>query len=295
MASASFSMDVLKELRVLSGAPVVECKKALQHAGNDVSAAMDWLREHGAAKASSKLQGRETTEGLVGLQVSPDHKSASIVKVASETDFASRSSKFVEFILDVAKASLESSQTGLLSEDQVLAATVDGKTIKSQLDEAIVAIRENLNITHAIRLQTEDGVLVGYVHNRMDRSDAGTSAAIVEVAPVSGASVSDDVLLDAGKKLAMHIVAAKPLFLLPEDVPSEEVEKEKAILTKLNEGTGKPADIVDKIVQGRLRKFYEGICLTEQAHMIEEGNPTVHKHLTSIGVQIKHFERMSIN
>jgi elongation factor Ts len=292
---ADFSMSTLKDLRAQSGAPIVECKKALEHAGDDLSAAMDWLREHGAAKASAKLQGRETTEGLVGISISADGKTASLVKVASETDFAGRSALFVELVGHVANATLQSSSDGALSEATILEAASDGKSVREALDDAIVAIRENLSVPDAKKIHSQDGILVGYVHNRVDSSDAGTAAALVEVSRAAGSNVSDEVLKSAGRKLAMHIVAAKPLYLSPDNMPTEEVEKEKAILTMQMGDSGKPADIVEKIVLGRMRKFYEGVCLTEQTHMIEDQNPKVSTFLKELGIELKRFETLSIS
>lgn len=291
---ADFSMSSLKNLRAQSGAPIIECKKALENAGDDLGAAMDWLREHGAAKASSKLQGRETTEGLVGLKVSADGKTAALVKVASETDFAGRSAPFVGLVGHVASAIL-SSTDGVLSEGDILEAASEGKSIKDALDEAIVAIRENISVPDAKKMQSIYGMVVGYVHNKVDSSEAGTAAAVVEVAPAAGSSVSDDVLQSVGKKLAMHIVAARPLYLSPDNVPIEDLEREKEIILKQMGETGKPADIVEKIIMGKMRKFYEGVCLTEQAHMIEDQNPKVSKVLQEAGIELMRFETLSIS
>jgi elongation factor Ts len=292
---ADFSMSTLKDLRSQSGAPIVECKKALEHAGDDLAAAMDWLREHGAAKASAKLQGRETSEGLVGISISADGKTASLVKVASETDFAGRSSLFVDLVGHVANATLLSSSDGALSEATILESTLNGKSVKEALDDAIVAIRENLSVPDAKKIHSQDGIVVGYVHNRVDSSDAGTSAALVEVSRAAGSNVSDEVLQSTGRKLAMHIVAARPLYLSPDNMPTEEVEKEKETLNNEIGDSGKPADIVKKIVAGRMRKFYEGVCLTEQAHMIEDQNPKVSKFLKDLGIELKRFESLSIS
>jgi elongation factor Ts len=292
---ANFSMSMLKDLRAQSGAPIVECKKALEHAGDDLAGAMDWLREHGAAKASAKLQGRETTEGLVGISISADGKTAALVKVASETDFAGRSALFVDLVGHVANATLQSSCDGALSEAAILEAASDGKSVREALDEAIVAIRENLSVPNAKKIQSQNGIVVGYVHNKVDSSGAGTAAALVEVSAAPGSNVSDEVLQSTGKKLAMHIVAARPLYLGPEDVPTEEVEKEKEILAKQVGDSGKPADIVEKIVMGRMNKFYQGVCLTEQDHMIEDQNPKVSKVLKDLGIELKCFEYLSIS
>lgn len=305
--SSGFSMELLKDLRTRSGAPIVDCKKALQHADNDMAGAMDWLREHGAAKASSKLKGRETSEGLIGMTTSADGKSASLVKLASETDFAGRSAMCVDLVLSVAEAALETRSlvdTETILETKASAAADSGgnsKTVKDLLDEAIVAIRENLSLPNVVRMEAGseggNGILVGYVHNRVDPSrDAGTAAALVELAPEEGKKdVTKETLQAVGKKLAMHVVAARPQYMSPEDVPESELEKEKEILTKQQESSGKPPEIVEKIVLGRLRKFYEGVCLTEQAHMIEEKNPKVGKVLKSHGITIKRFELLSIS
>lgn len=287
-------MDMLKDLRYRSGAPIVECKKALQSSNNNLEAAMDWLREHGAAKASSKVEGRDTTEGLVSLQVSDDGRTASIVKIASETDFAGRSSKFVELIVKVADATLNSSQSGSLSSEETLSAVTDGKTVKDLLDEAIVAIRENLNVVDAVKLTSEEGFLVGYVHNRVDGSGAGTSASLVELQSIPGKSVALDKIREVGKKLAMHVVAARPVYLSPSSIDEDTIDKERKIHQKQLSDSGKPPEIVTKIVEGKLRKFYEEVCLTEQGHMIEEKNPKVSKVLAGEGLQLKNYLLLSI-
>jgi elongation factor Ts len=138
-------------------------------------------------------------------------------------------------------------------------------------------------------------VLVGYVHNRVDNAvAAGTAAAVVELVPLKEA-VTEETLQTAGKKLAMHIVASRPAYLTVADVPADVLDKEKEILTKQIGDSGKPAAIVEKIVQGKLRKFYESVCLTEQAHMIEEGNPNIAKCLAEQGIAVKRFEALSIS
>lgn len=288
---AGFTMEALKELRAVSGAPISECKKALEASENDPASAMDWLREHGAAKAAGKLQGRVTEEGLIGLSIDRDARRAALVQVASETDFAGRSAKFVQLVENVTAAVLSSATTnGTLSEESLLAAQIDGRSVKDLLDEAIVAIRENLSIPSAMVWQaTDDSLLIGYVHNRIDASSmAGTAAAVVELS-------GENNVATIGKRLAMHIVAARPQYLTPDQVPDHVIDKERGILLKQQEESGKPADIMAKVGEGRLRKFYEGICLTEQAHMIEEGNPKIGKYLAGKGVEVKRFASLSIS
>lgn len=227
-------MELIKDLRSQSGAPISECKKALE-ASSSLENAMDWLRQHGAAKAASKAQGRDASEGLIGLRISDDGSSAALVKISSETDFASRSAAFVSLVTHAANAALgQSNIQGTIKDETLLSSEYDSKSVKQALDEAIVAIRENLGVTNAVRLSSEErGLFVGYVHGRADGSKvAGTAAAIVHVVPKDGKEVSSDVLEDAGKKLAMHVVAAKPLYLAPDDVPADVLQKERDILTQ---------------------------------------------------------------
>ena len=228
---ADFTMAQLKELRAISGAPIVDCKKALGETSGNVDEAMDWLRQHGAAKAAQKVSGRDAEEGLVACMVSADGKSAAIVKVSSETDFAGKSQAFVDFVHHVATATIGSPETGRLDSEHVLALESSSKSVKTALEEAIVAIRENLGISSAIKLTTSDdaGMLVSYVHGKVSEgSTAGSSAAIVEL--VGSTSVSPEVVSEAGRKVAMHIVASKPTYLNIEDIPEERLAKERAIL-----------------------------------------------------------------
>lgn len=219
-------MAQLKELRSLSGAPMMECKKALGEVNGDVQEAMDWLRKHGAAKASQKVSGRDAEEGLVSCAVSEDGKSAAIVKISSETDFAGKSPAFVDFVTHVANATLEGGEAGNLEAANVLPLETNSRSVQLALEEAMIAIRENLGITQATKLVTEDGMLVSYVHGRVNNSDAGSAAAIVELV----GSADEATMADAGKKLAMHIVAAKPRYLGPDDVPEEALNREREVL-----------------------------------------------------------------
>lgn len=295
--------SLIKELRTQTGAPMVECKKALSdpEVDGDLAKAAEWLRKHGSAKAASKLTGREARDGLVGVLTSADGQSASIVRVASETDFSARSEAFGKLVEDVAGAALalDGVQGTIDVEGALLPASTANGTVKAALDEAILAIRENLQISEADRMSAaggSDSVLTGYVHGRIPGSDcAGTSAAVVEIAKIDDSSMATkEEMVDAGKKLAMHVVAAKPTYLNPDAVPADVLEKEKAILMEQMADSGKPSDILEKIVTGRMRKFYEGVCLTDQAHMVEEGNPKIAKALSDKGLEVKSFQYKSI-
>jgi elongation factor Ts len=304
-------MEALKEVRSRSGAPVVDCKKALNASDNDVALALDWLREHGAAKASSKVQGRATNEGLVATALSSDGKSGSIVHVSSETDFAGRSDKFVDLASGVAHIALQqasSAPDGGALDSQALLGMSDsatGKSVQDLLDDAVVAIRENMGVDYAatMRCDNSDGIeraVVGYVHNRVgggsgggdgdgSTSTAGTAAALVLVRSTDP-HVTAERLQSVGKKLAMHVVAARPQYLSPDDVPSEVVLHERDILLKQEGGSGKAPEILEKIVQGRLRKFYEGVCLIEQPHYVEDKSPKIGPYLKGQGIAVERFE-----
>ena len=295
--AAASTMELIKNLRASSGAPIVDCKKALKETDNDVDAALDWLRAHGAAKVSSKVGDREAREGLVGLSVSPDSQTAAMVYVASETDFAGRSETFVDLVTHCAEAAHASAaKKGDATVEDILKAEHNSKTVEAAISEAMIAIRENLSLASATTFQAVDGgVVVGYVHGRILPSQAGSAAAVVDLAPLdANTSVKKDKMIETGKMLAMHIVAAKPQFMVPADVPQELVDAETEILMQQTSGTNKPPEIVEKIVQGRLRKYYESICLTEQAHMIEEDNPKIGKYLKGLGLRLNRFSLVSV-
>ena len=296
---------LIKELRSSTGAPMVDCKKALSdpEVDGDVDKAAEWLRKHGSAKALSKVGDREASEGLVGLLLAPDGRSAALVRVASETDFASRSEAFGKLVEDVAEATLglEGDNGDVDIEGTLLSANTGTGTVGDAMDEAILAIRENLKISEASRMVSkddgDDAIFVGYVHRRVPGSTcAGASAALVEIGKADANSdATRERIEEAGKKLAMHVVASKPMHLTPADVPEELVQKEKDILMEQMADSGKPPEILEKIINGRLGKFYEGICLTEQPHMVEEKSPKVSKALGKIGLEVRSFLHKSIS
>jgi elongation factor Ts len=283
---------LIQQLRKTTGAPMMECKKALNAVDNDYEKATEWLRKNGSAKAASKLAGRDASEGLVGISINNEDGKSSLVKIASETDFASRSKDFQRLVEIVSVGALKEPNV-----DELLNVETDGKTVQDSLNDAILAIRENLQIAsvETITASSQESVLAGYVHGKVvNDSDTGSAACIVELLP-KNSKLSREEIAEFGKKLAMHAVAAKPLYQSPEFVPEEEVEREKAILLDQMEDSGKPKEILEKIVLGRMRKYYEGICLTEQAHMLEEGNPKVSKALAAAGLELVQFRSTSIS
>lgn len=292
-AAKPSTAQMVKQLRELTGAPMMECKKALSNpeVDHDLEKAQEWLRKYGSAKASSKVAGREALEGLVGVKIEVDR--ASIVKVASETDFASRSETFSTFVQEIADSAATASAdaSGDVDINAFMASSKDskGKLLSESLNDAILAIRENIQVDSMFILKTssDKSVLAGYVHGRAPNSTCGSAAAVVEVEVTSDAG--SEKAEEAAKKLAMHVVAAKPTYLNPDSVPEDVVNKEKEILLEKMSGTNKPPEILEKIIAGQMRKFYEGICLTEQSHLVEEGNPKVSKAMKSLGLEVKNY------
>lgn len=215
---------------------MMECKKALSspEVDGDLQKAMEWLRKHGTQKASAKVTGREAPEGLVGICV--EGGAASLVKVASETDFASRSETFSGFVQEVANAAVACSETD--ADGQVVdvvsflssSKNDSGKVLSESLNDVILAIRENIQVDSISAMKASPtSVLGGYVHNRIAGTNCGTTAAIVELQSLKNEQPNAE---EAAKKLAMHVVAAKPTYLNPESVPADVLQKEKDILVE---------------------------------------------------------------
>lgn len=295
---------LVKELRLKTGAPMIECKKALEASENDLSEAMEWLRKYSLSKVSSKLENRVSDMGLVGLATSDDG-SAALIKVSSETDFASRSATFSKLVQDVASTALglKPSDDGNTSlSDLLLNMKVEqneNQTVQKYLEDATLSIRENLQLKEVeLVLPTKNSYIMGYVHGKVPDYDCvGTSAALVELVAMKDDTNVDQVK-EIGKKLAMHIVAAKPKYLNPESVPKELVDKEKEILqvqiSAMPGNKSKPPEILEKIINGKLNKFYQEICLSKQLHMLEEKNPMIEKYLLSHGFKVKSYKYISI-
>lgn len=334
-ATASPSVaQLVKQLREATGAPMMECKRALSDPSvcNDLTKAMEWLRKHGSAKALSKVVGREALEGLVGIHIINNNSAAgvsvaSIVRVASETDFASRSEVLSSFVQEVANAAADASATAaatntttntivedipsFLKQTKTSSSTSsedNSKTLDQCLSDTILAIRENLQVDciTTVQASSQKSIFGGYVHGRASpMSTCGSAASIVELVPITtsastttSGSGSSSSSAEAARKLAMHIVAAKPTYLNIDTVPHDVIAKEKEILhgKMISDGkaVGKPPDIIDKIIQGQLRKYYESVCLTEQIHMIEEGGVKVSKVLSDLGLEVKSFQLVGL-
>ena len=263
----------VKELREITGAGMMDCKKVLTETDGDMEKAMELLRERGIAKAAKKSD-RIAAEGLVDCYISEDGKVGAIVEVNSETDFVGQNEEFKTFVMDIAKQVAEKNPANveeLLAQESI---TEAGKTVQEVLTDKIAKIGENMNIRRFERFEST-GLVEKYIHGD------GKIAVLVDFAKGDKAIAKD---------VCMQIAAAKPEYLKREDVPAERVEKEMEILKAQAMNEGKPAEIAEKMVQGRLGKFYGEICLVEQ-DFVKDSDKKVSKVLEENNAEIVRFAR----
>ncbi len=250
--------SLVKELREKTGAGMMDCKKALTEAEGDLETAIDWLRKSGLAAAAKKA-GRVAAEGLVA--VNSVSQSGAVIEINAETDFVARNSDFQDFVSRVGAISLE--KEGHLS--AILNAEFSNKiSVSDALKNLIATIGENINFRRAEGLSVKNGIVSSYVHNAIS---AGMGRIAVLVALESEGD--EEVLSNLGKQLAMHVAAAAPRWVSIEDVEETELERERAVLTEQARESGKPEEIIGKIVDGRLRKYFEETVFLEQTFVID--------------------------
>ncbi len=260
----------VKELREMTGCGMMDCKKALTEAEGDKDKAIEILREKGLAKAVKKA-GRIASEGIVETYVNADSTVGSIIEVNSETDFVAKNDEFKTFVSALAKIVAEENPADV----DVLKALnySDGKTVDDVLKEKIFTIGENMTIRRFARYE---GNVVTYIHG-------GGRIGVMVNFDVEGEK--GDVFAETGKDVAMQVAAASAQYLDRNAVPAEVVEKEKEILTQQALNEGKPANIVEKMIIGRINKFYQEVCLVDQ-EFIKDGDLSVKKYLEQKGKEI---------
>jgi elongation factor Ts len=267
---ATITATMVKGLREKTGAGMMDCKAALAETKGDMEAAVDWLRAKGLAKAAKKA-GRVAAEGLIGLAAGG--KEAALVEVNSETDFVARNQKFQEMVSAIAAAALKA--RGDLDK---LAAGKHGNgksTVAETLKEMIGSIGENMTLRRAAYLSAGKGVVASYMHNTIA---PGLGKIGVIVALESAGDVEQ--LKSFGRQVAMHIAAANPQAVDIEGLDKRLIERERAVLTEQAKDSGKPANVIEKMVEGRLRKFYEEVVLLAQA-FVHDPDTTVAKAVAS--------------
>lgn len=254
----AITAQMVKDLREKTGAGMMDCKAALQETGGDIEAAVDWLRTKGLAKAAKK-SGRVAAEGLIAI--AEGGKRAAMVELNSETDFVSRNDQFQALVRQVADAALATD--GRL--ESVLAAKVSGgQSVESAITEAIATIGENMTLRRAAALAVGDGVVASYVHAAIA---PGLGKIGVIVALESGGDKAK--LAALGKQIAMHVAAASPLAVDVDRLDAQTVERERAVFAEQARESGKPEAIIGKMVEGRLRKFYEEAVLLKQQFIMD--------------------------
>ena len=249
----------VKQLREMTGAGMMDCKRALVETAGDIEGAVDWLRKKGLA-AAAKKSGRIAAEGLIGIHVAG--RRGAMVEVNSETDFVSRNADFQAFARTVAGLAIDSG--GDLDALLAMPYPADGRTVAEQVTHMIATIGENMQVRRVAVLDVPEGRIGFYVHNAQ-ASDLGKIGVLVGVRSEG----DPEPLAALGKQLAMHVAAASPLFLSRDQVDQASLDRERAVLTEQARASGKPEAIIEKMVEGRLRRYYEENCLLEQVFVID--------------------------
>ena len=254
----TISAALVKDLRAATGAGMMDCKRALSENDGDLDAAIDWLRKKGLSAAAKKAS-RVASEGLVG--VLSEGTVGTLVEVNSETDFVSRNDTFQQFVTTLTGLAREAESIEAMAE---MAYPETGRTVAEELTHNIATIGENMSLRRMVKLSVSEGVVVSYVHNA---AADGLGRIGVLVALESAAAA--DVLTGLGKQLAMHVAAAAPASLSADDLDPEMVARERQILVDQAIQSGKPADIAEKMVEGRMKKFMKEVVMLEQTFVVD--------------------------
>ena len=257
---AEVTAALVKELREKTGAGMMDCKRALGDSGGDIEAAVDWLRKKGLSAAARKA-GRVAAEGLIG--VATRGPVGAVVEVNSETDFVARNREFQSFVRAVSQLALDGD--GELESLKEAEFPGSGRTVEEELTHLLSTIGENIVLRRVKRLSTGKGAVFSYIHNALGPG-IGKIGVLVTLASTAPA----DQLAGLGKQLAMHVAAANPLYLDIASVPQAALDREREVLREQARASGKPDSVVDKMVEGRLRKFYEEFVLVEQIFVLDQ-------------------------
>lgn len=259
---AEITASMVKELRDKSGAGMMDCKSALKETGGDMEASVDWLRTKGLAKAAKKA-GRVAAEGLVGVAASG--ASGAMVEVNSETDFVARNEQFQGVVTGIAGLALETG--GDL--DKLLAAPYPGsdKSVADYVTEMVGTIGENMTVRRAAALTVSEGVVVSYMHSQV-APGLGKIGVLVGLESAG----DKDKLAALGKQIAMHVAATNPLAVTSDELDQATVDRERAVLVAEAKESGRPDNIIEKMVDGRMRKFFEEVVLLSQTFVIDGEN-----------------------
>lgn len=280
---AEISAAMVRGLREKTGAGMMDCKKALIESGGDTEAAFDWLRKKGLS-AAAKKSGRVAAEGLIGVATSPQR--AAMVEVNAETDFVARNETFQATVAAIAKIALDVGQ----DVDVIRAAPFPGtgRTVAEELTHLVATIGENMTIRRARVMSVPQGVVATYIHNVL-RPGLGKIGVLVAI---EGAS-EIDALESLGRQIGMHVAATRPDALDIDAVDPAALERERAVLVEQARASGKPDAIIEKMVDGRIRKYYEEVVLLEQV-WVHDGESRVRAVVKKAGATLAGFERFTL-
>ncbi len=266
--------SLVKELRERTGAGMMECKRALVDAAGDIEAAVESMRKAGLAKADKKA-GRIAAEGLIGIQASEDGRAAAMVEVNCETDFVAKEDEFRGFVAQLGATVLEQAPATL---DALLEMAVDGgESVETRRRELVAKIGENISVRRSTRVESDAGLVAAYLHG-------GRIGVLVDI---EGGTP------EIGKDVAMHVAASKPMCVAENDVPEATLAKEREILVAQAEDSGKPPEIIERMVTGRLKKYLAEITLLGQP-FVKDPDMSVEKYLAQSGARVVQFERFEV-
>ena len=259
---AEITAQLVKELREITGAGMMDCKKALTETGGDIESAIDWLRTKGLSKAAKKAD-RVAAEGLIAVAVREMGAGmmGAVVELNAETDFVSRNQLFQDAARKVGEATLD---VGDDIQAINAAPLADGQSVSEMITGLIATIGENMMVRRAARFVVPEGAVAAYIHNAT-APDLGRIGVLVSLASTG----PHDRVIDIGRKVAMHIAATQPMALTTEEIDPATVERERAIFSEQAAASGKPPAVVEKMVEGRLRKFYEEVVLLKQSFVMD--------------------------
>jgi elongation factor Ts len=280
---AEITAAMVRDLREKTGAGMMDCKKALVEAGGDMEAAIDWLRKKGLS-AAAKKSGRVAAEGLIGVASGP--QVAAMVEVNAETDFVARNEMFQAFVAEVAGLALSVGE----DVEALKAATFPGKghSTADELTRLIATIGENMNIRRARVLRVESGTVATYVHSAV-KPGLGKIGVLVALEGESELSALEQL----GRQIGMHVAAARPDALDTNGVDPSALEREKAVLREQAATSGKPPAIIEKMIEGRIRKYYEEVVLLEQV-WVHDGESRVKQVVQKAGGRLTGFARFQL-
>jgi elongation factor Ts len=279
---AEITAALVKDLRETTGAGMMDCKKALTESDGDIQGAIDWLRKKGLS-AAAKKSGRVASEGLIGIALAPGK--AAMVEINAETDFVARNEAFQGFVETVAKIALETGE-----DVEVLKAAAypgTGRSVSEELVHLVATVGENMTVRRVAVIEVPAGIAASYVHGAL-------KPGLGKIGVIVGLSGKADEAIEAlGKQIGMHVAATRPDSLTIAEVDPAALEREKNVLSDQARASGKPEAIIEKMVEGRIKKFYEDVVLLEQV-WVHDGESRVKAVVQKAGAEITRFVRFHL-